>query len=212
MLSRSTLTWIALLSGETCLAAFALGVFWYQDWRYSLPTPRPASLRQPAVGNVIELTQIKSTSQPTLLHFFNPACPCSQFNLDHVRELIAEFDGKVRVVAVLEATAGMNVLEEFAKLNLNCDAVVDTNGEIARLSGVYSTPQGVVLDDRGRLYYRGNYNLGRYCVADETEFVRISLECCLAHRPPPDFSAAATVALGCQLPANVTLMTEARRS
>lgn len=212
MLTRPLLTWIALLSGEACLAALALGVFWYQDWRYSLPTPRPTMLRQPAVGEVVDLTQFisDSTQQPTLLHFFNPACPCSRFNLDHVRELIAEFEGRVRVVAVLEAAERTTALEQFAGLRLNCAVVVDTEGAIARQAGIYSTPQGVVLDARGRLYYRGNYNRGRYCTSPETAFVRLSLESCLAQQPAPKFPSAATVALGCELPANVGLLTEAR--
>lgn len=213
MLSRPTLTWIALLSGEVCLAALALGVFWYQDWQYSLPTPRPVALRQAAVGEFVELAALTDTAdsapRPTLLHFFNPACPCSQFNLDHVRELIAKFDGKVRVVAVLEVNETAEALEQFANLGLNCSALVDADGEIARQAGVYSTPQGVVLDEQGRLYYRGNYNLGRYCAAMETEFVRLSLESCLQQHSPPEFPAAATVALGCELPANVGLLTEA---
>jgi hypothetical protein len=212
MLTRPVLTWIALLSGEACLAALALGVFWYQDWRYSLPTPRPTTLRQPVVGEVVEFTPFASVSatQPTLLHFFNPACPCSQFNLDHVRELIAEFDGRIRFVAVLEATEHTTALEQFARLNLKCAAVVDAEGAIARQAGIYSTPQGVVLDERGRLYYRGNYNRGRYCTSPETEFVRLSLENCLARQPAPEFPPEATVALGCELPANVGLLTEAR--
>jgi hypothetical protein len=212
MLTRPVFTWIALLSGEACLAALALGVFWYQDWQYSLPTPRPTALRQPAVGEVVEFTQLASLSatQPTLLHFFNPACPCSQFNLDHLRELIAKFEGRVCVVAVLEATDQTAALEQFATLNLKCAAVVDAEGAIARQAGIYSTPQGVVLDERGRLYYRGNYNRGRYCTAPESEFVRLSLESCLAREPAPKFAPEATVALGCQLPANVGLLTEAR--
>jgi hypothetical protein len=214
MLTRPALTWIALLCGEACLAAVALGVFWYQDWQYSLPTPRPQALRQPAVGEVIELPQLaKSTAadqRPMLLHFFNPACPCSRFNVAHVRELIAKFENQVRVVAVLEANDPAAALEQFAKLDFNCSAVVDTHGDIARQVGVYSTPQGVVLDERGRLHFRGNYNRGRYCTAAESEFVRLSLENCLAHRPPLTFSNAATVALGCELPTNLGLLTEVR--
>lgn len=214
MLTRPVLTWIALLAGEACLAAVALGVFWYQDWRYSLPTPRPQTLRQPDVGEVIELPSLgkitPADQRPMLLHFFNPACPCSRFNVDHVRELIAKFENQVRVVAVLEASEPAAALEQFARLNLNCSAVVDTNGDIARLVGIYSTPQGVVLDEHSRLHFRGNYNRGRYCTAAESEFVRLSLENCLDHRPPLTFSAAATVALGCELPTNLGLLTEVR--
>ena len=30
---------IVLLVGEAVLASLAVGMFWYQDWQYSLPTP-----------------------------------------------------------------------------------------------------------------------------------------------------------------------------
>lgn len=210
MRTRPVLTWIALLGGEACLAALTIGVFWYQDWRYSLPTPRPAALVQPELGSLISLDElVRDSSRPVWLHFFNPNCPCSQFNLDHVRNVIAQFGDRVQVVAVLEATAPVH-LETWAKFHLNCPAVVDEGGAIAKRAGVYATPQGVVLDEHRRLYYRGNYNLARYCTAEETEFVRLAIEGCLAHQPAGSLPTAASVAVGCELPANRLLAKESR--
>ena len=203
MLTRTAITWITLLVGEACLAALAIGAFWFQDWRYSLPTPKPVALQQKAIGEQVVLAPVVGkSSRPTLLHFFNPDCPCSRFNLDHISDLIAKFDGRVRVVAVLETTDAAAALEAFESLGLDCEAVADPRGEIAASAGVYSTPQGVVLDEHSQLYFRGNYNRGRYCTAAETEFVRLSIEDCLAQLPPPQFPPAATVAVGCELPAN----------
>jgi hypothetical protein len=203
MLNRPVVTWIVLLVGEACLAMLAFGAFWFQDWRYSLPTPRPAELKQAAIGEKVLLpSAIGNSQQPTLLHFFNPDCPCSRFNLDHVRELIAKYGGRVRVVAVLETKDAEAALQAFQRLDLACEAVPDPSGEVAAWAGVYSTPQGVVLDERGQLYYRGNYNRGRYCTTAETEFVRVALDGCLAQLSPPHFSHEATIAVGCELPAN----------
>lgn len=203
MFNRPLITWIALLVGEACLASLAFGAFWWQDWRYSLPTPRPAVLKQTAIGEKVPLPPAIGDSQlPTLLHFFNPDCPCSRFNLDHIRQIIAKYAGQVRVVAVLETNDAAAARRAFERLDLHCEVVPDPKGEIADWAGVYSTPQGVVLDEQGLLYYRGNYNRGRYCTTAETEFVRVALDGCLAQLPPPVFSKAATVALGCELPAN----------
>jgi len=204
MLNRPVVTWIVLLVGEACLATLAFGAFWFQEWRYSLPTPRPVALQQTGVGEKVLLPPaIGNSKQPMLLHFFNPDCPCSRFNVDHVRQLIARYGGQVRVVAVLETSDPGEALQAFQHLDLACEAVPDPAGEIAAWAGVYSTPQGVVLDEQGRLYYRGNYNRGRFCTAAETEFVRIALDGCLAQLPPPQFPVEATIAVGCELPAKL---------
>ncbi len=203
------LKWSALLAGELALAMFAAGMFWYQDWQYSLPTPRPAALVQPELGTRLRILKPESLDdlatnanrRPTLLHFFNPACPCSQFNLTHVRRLLAKYGNGVRVIAVLETTDA-DALEQFRELNLRCEVVLDRRGAIAHQAGVYSTPQGVILAGDGKLFFRGNYNRGRYCTAPENEFVRRALEACLANRPLPEFPEAATIARGCSLPAD----------
>ena len=117
----------------------------------------------------------------------------------HLRRLVTIFADRVRVIAVIEVD-DPQALEEFRELNLACEVVLDQRGFIAHQAGVYSTPQGAVLASDGKLFYRGNYNLGRYCTAPENEFVRRALEACLANEPLPEFPAAATIAQGCPLP------------
>lgn len=198
-----------LIAGEFALAAFAAGMFWYQDWQYSLPTPRPAALMQPELGTRLRILRPESLDnlatnperRPTLLHFFNPGCPCSRFNITHLRRLRTKFGDAVRVIAVIESD-DPQAFEEFRELHLPCEVVVDERGTIAEQAGVYSTPQGVVLTGDGGLFFRGNYNRGRYCTAPENEFVRRALEACLTNQPLPEFPAAATIAQGCALPAD----------
>lgn len=209
MISGHLLKWCMLIAGELALAAFAAGMFWYQDWQYSLPTPRPAALVQPDFGTRLRILESQSLDdlatnddqRPTLLHFFNPGCPCSRFNITHVRRLLTNVGDRVRVIAVIEADDPES-LEQFRELQLSCEVVVDEGHTIARQAGVYSTPQGVILHGDGKLYFRGNYNLGRYCTAPANEFVRRALEACVANQPLPEFPEAATIALGCALPAS----------
>ncbi len=186
----------------------AFAAFWYQDLQYTLPTPRPPSLVQPIQGTRPDLGVLllpEQSAQPELLHFFNPRCPCSRFNITHLRTLAAGYGDKVRFVAILQAEPDEmeDAMEAFSDLGLGMEAVVDTSGEIARRCGVYSTPQAVLLDTEGALYYRGNYNLTRYCSNKDTEFVRIALDSLVKSAPSPHFPDVATISYGCELPANL---------
>jgi len=199
--------WLAL--GSTVgMLGFVGGMFWYQDWRYDLPTPRPANLMQPPIGSRIPSPPAvmaalgEGATRPVFLHFMNPACPCTKFNREHVTALARRFGTDVTFLAVLEAAPDTDPAAAFASFGLPMRAVEDADGAIARAYGVYSTPQAVLVDARGRLRFRGNYNASRYCTDERTEFARIALERLLAGRPLGSIPAAATRAYGCALPAN----------
>ena len=196
-------TWIVLLSTCLCLSAI-VAVFWHQDWQYSMPAVRPADLQQPDMGAKLALASVgmpAEKSKPIFLHFFNPDCPCSRFNIEHVRALIRRHHRNVRFIAVLQGEGGARRLAgSFRKLDLGIESIVDEHGEIARLTGVYATPQAALIDPNGRLYYRGNYNLTRYCTSPETEFARIALDKMLAGRPSEPVNIAASTAYGCPRP------------
>ncbi len=196
---KTTLKTLTVLFSCALLLGIAAAAFWYQDWQYSRPTPRPAALVQPAVGSVpLALAALETGpgGRPLFLHFFNPGCPCSRFNLDHVRDLTAKYRGRVRFVAVVPGG-------DANSLGLPMETVADKDGAIARACGVYSTPQAVLLDSAGRLYYRGNYNSSRYCTASGSQYARIALESLLAGSPPPHLPPAATIAYGCPLPSSI---------
>lgn len=203
-----------LVVGATVAVLMGLvgGAFWHEDMRYSLPTPRPAALVQPEIGTVLDLSDVADARdpRPTLLHFFNPACPCSRFNLEHVRGLVAQFGRQVRFVAVLEdATTGADSRAAFARLEVGMPAVVDDGGDIAAACGVYSTPQAVLLEADGRLCFRGNYNITRYCADPATEFARLAILDLLARRTPAAPPPESATAYGCELPRFPTVRDDA---
>ena len=190
--SRIPAWWRSIAAGV--LAGVLLGgigwIFWQQDLQYRLPTPRPASWHRPAVATVVALSgdlerlRDGQPGRPLLLHFFNPSCPCSRFNVDHVRALAAEFGRDVQVVAVLAEGEPEAMRAAYRTLGLDVPYVVDADRRLADALGVYSTPQAAILDAGSRLYYVGNYNRSRYCRDRETEYARLALEALLAGAPP----------------------------
>src|SRR5450432_2173879 len=87
MRKGSVIIWLVLLSiGITAL-------FWYNDLIYSLPTPVPSNYRTVGLGEKIPLAmKLRSTgNKPIFLHFFNPDCPCSRFNVTHFKSLVKQY-------------------------------------------------------------------------------------------------------------------------
>jgi hypothetical protein len=189
--ARTSARWRPFAAGAFAAALLAgIGwTFWQQDLQYRLPTPRPADWRRPVVASAIalppDLAAVRAGGQnrPLLLHFFNPSCPCSRFNVDHVRALAERFGAEVDIVAVLAEGEPASMRDAYRALGLDVPYVVDADRRLAASLGVYSTPQAAVLDAESRLYYVGNYNRTRYCRDRETEYARLALEALLAGAP-----------------------------
>jgi hypothetical protein len=152
-------------------------LFWSQQLQYLLPTPAPAGY-QP-VAKEVSLSELPESLNTVdrpylLLHFFNPDCPCSRFNLKHLRQLHHEFSGQLNITLVIPYwadSAKAIQMADFAKY-----LYVDTDLSLSKKCGVYSTPQAVLMGPEGKSLYTGNYNTSRYCGNKETEYVRLALE------------------------------------
>jgi uncharacterized protein DUF6436 len=202
--SKSRFRIAALVGAELTLFSVVAAAFWFQDLRYSLPAPRPKNWKAPAMGASPRLPAQFSAStdgRPIAFNFYNSACPCSRFNLDHVRRLAALYGSRVRFVLVMEGGTQLEQEGAFRSLNLEAEPCYDPTGKIALNLGVYATPQAVVVDSNRRLVYRGNYNLGRFCVDPRTEFVRAALENTTSGKPLPTIMAQPIPAYGCAISA-----------
>lgn len=175
-------------------------IFWYTDWKYSLPTPIPEQYRAVASGTPVDLDGKLSlaSDKPVFLHFFNPDCPCSRFNMPYFKSLVKKYGDRVSFGIVVLNDKSHTAKEIQHKFDL--DVPVSFDSSIAAACGVYSTPQAVLLDASRHLYYRGNYNKSRYCTDTKTNYAQMAIDSLFGHVTRPAFTAYALKAYGCQLP------------
>lgn len=195
---------IIVFSWLGVLAAGIIALFWYNELQYSLPTPVPKNHQAVAFGQQIKLDDKLTfrNKKPVFLHFFNPDCPCSRFNIKHFKELVKQYGNQVNFAVVLLTDKYYTPKEVQRKFNLTVPVVVDP--AMAVKCGVYSTPQAAIINTDQKLYYRGNYNQSRYCTNENTEYAKIALNGMLQHNTHLVFNQFALKAYGCRLP-NCTL-------
>ena len=173
-------------------------IFWNQELKYSLPTPVPSGYQAVVPGTSVEASFDRVKHQASFLHFYNPDCPCSRFNARHLKSLIRSYGDSVQVVIVVERAA--DLVKAKAEFGDNLSYLIDDDKLIARQCGVYSTPQAAIIDDGGRLFFRGNYNKTRYCTQKATNFAELALIAMLNHQPAPVFGLLSSQSYGCSLP------------
>jgi hypothetical protein len=175
-------------------------LFWYNEWVYHLPTPIPENYKPVSQGKFIKLKGPLEVdhSKPLFLHFFNPDCPCSRFNISNFKSLVKQYGRQVNFVIIVMNNKLYTAKEIQDKFDLNVPVLFDAS--IATSCGVYSTPQAVLLDTGHKLYYRGNYNISRYCTDEKTSYAKIAIAGLLHDHKKIIFNQLALRAYGCRLP------------
>lgn len=186
--------WLTFLFGTI------LVLFWENEYKYSLPTPIPKNHHDVAIGTHIDLEKRTSKkSKPVFIHFFNPDCPCSRFNVPHVSGLIKKYGDRIDFeIVVLNKEKNFTVAEIQSKFGADIPVFFDE--AIAEKCGVFSTPQAVLLDASQNLYYRGNYNKTRYCTNADSNYAQMAIDSLLNQNYNPTFDALALRTYGCSLP------------
>jgi thiol-disulfide isomerase/thioredoxin len=175
-------------------------LFWRNEWIYSLPTPVPANYKAVEPGTTIDVAPLLpfKTHRPVFLHFFNPDCPCSRFNIPHFKSLVKQYGDQV-LFAIVPVTNKKFTTADIQHL-FKMDIPVVFDSTLAATCGVYSTPQAAIIDTNQQLYYRGNYNKSRYCANPKTEYARQALDQLFHNNAAILFDQFALKAYGCQLP------------
>ena len=197
---------MAIAVAFLALCSICVGcVFWKQEMQYRLPTPVPEDYKTVVVGSQIALPATLKKSTAWFLHFYSPDCPCSRFNVQHLRQLIGTYSDSVAIAVVVASDAdGDRARKVFGD---RVSIVNDIDGAIAKSCGVYSTPQAAIVDNDGKLFYRGNYNVSRYCTSRASNFAELSLVALLNKQLPPQFGLLATESYGCSLDKDNTNLT-----
>lgn len=191
-----------IVFGVLALCFSCMGfLFWHQEMKYALPTPIPNGYIAKLPEEVITLpsNHVFPDSQAIYLHFFNPDCPCSRFNLKHFQSLKRQFENDVKIYAVIPAYADFNYAKEMID-DASIHIIQDREDELANACGVYATPQAVIINKQRKLFYRGNYNRTRYCTLKESNYAEIALSALVKGEKPPVFNFFATQSYGCELP------------
>lgn len=133
----------------------------------------------------------------TVVHFWDPDCPCSRFNERHVNSIVATFRGRgVRflVVARNGGTLTGAALQARAQAAFGRDVrlVAAAPRSVAELTP--SSPATAILDAHGQLAYFGPYSSGALCTAGTGAFVEKVLDQLLAGHNPQQWN---TWASGC---------------
>lgn len=191
--------WIAgvwLLVLMTIIASF----FWFNQLVYSLPTPIPDKYVAVEVGRKVNIKPKLTfpNDKPVFLHFFNPDCPCSRFNIPQFEKLIKNYSGKVNFAVVLMSDKPFTEKDIQERFGLKIPVIKDDS--LAISCGVYSTPQAVILLKSNTLYYRGNYNKSRYCTDEKTSYAKQALDEALMGSKTIHVDPLALIAYGCKLP------------
>ncbi|HYV93591.1 MAG TPA: hypothetical protein VE978_17585 [Chitinophagales bacterium] len=175
-------------------------LFWYNEWVYSLPTPVPKKHITRQMGEYVDISRQfqTDTAKPVFLHFFNPTCPCSKFNIPHFKSLVKKYGDRVTFAIVVMSKDSYSVEQIQNRFDLAIPVSFDTT--LAISCGVYSTPQAVLLGKDRKLYYRGNYNKNRYCTDVKSNYAQMAIDSILNYKQDPIFGLSASKAYGCQLP------------
>jgi hypothetical protein len=196
------------------LLAGIVALFWRYEWVYNLPTPVPAGYQEVKPGVRIDLPKDQSAmirmtglaqgqgtgKKPLFLHFFNPDCPCSRFNMPHFKALVKSYHGQVDFAIVLMTDKKYTAGQIRDRFDLPYPIAVLTDSALALACGVYSTPQAVIIDTAQKLFFRGNYNRSRYCADEKSSYAKMAIEGLLQNNLTQNFSPLALKAYGCQLP------------
>lgn len=133
-----------------------IGIFWYQELRFLKPTPVPINYQTVLAGQAITLvgTVPLPTGRPVFLHFINPDCPCSRFNMPRYKQLVEQYQDKIQFCAVLQVADSSRTISQFQmQYSLTIPVILDAQNWLP--PAVY-----ILLHKRPLLMHKANFTIG----------------------------------------------------
>lgn len=147
-----------------------------------------------------EVRALTAGAKLTVVFFFSAHCPCQSAHDPRILALHARYASRgVRFVAVdAEATAAVDVdAREAEYRHYPFGIVSDPDGKLADELGAEFATFTVVVDEAGRVLYRGGIDSDRSHLTDDAEpWLDEALAALLEGKPP---KVAESKALGCAL-------------
>jgi hypothetical protein len=109
----------------------------------------------------------RSQTQPTLVIFFHPRCPCSKAALSELQRLMLKTQFQMRVVAVLVIPQRMpenwsnGGFAQAIAATPGLSRVVDVNADEAEKFGIRTSGHAKLFDRSGRLLFSGGLTASR---------------------------------------------------
>lgn len=186
------------LSLLVLIFSIIIGIFWYKDAQYALPTAKPANFKTVEINTVISVDdKLLSVEKPSYFHFFQPSCPCSRFNLKHYESLHRKYSKDFNFYCVIPPNSDLAWTKDLVEIS-DIKIIIDHNKRLANKCGVYSTPQAVILKTDASIYYKGNYNKGRYCTVKSSNYAETALMALQQGKSLPKMGHFALIPYGCE--------------
>lgn len=156
-------------------AVMVVGGFWQFKGLYMVPVP--PVVPPPALGTAER--PFVTGQVGTLVVAWNPDCPCSRSENAHMARLAETFlrqGVSVRVLVTATPGAQSEAEQGWVKAGLPMSHELDENGVKAEKLGISATPGAVLLDNGGRIVYRGSLHAARFCDSDDLAFAQRAME------------------------------------
>lgn len=155
--------------------------------------------------NLIVKDQLENKKIGTIsvVHFWNPDCPCNRFNEVHVKKIISDYaDKNVKFTIVVSGSTKeeRNQRHALAQKIFKHSAVKEIRSDWPMQAGPPSSPAVGVINRQGELVYFGPYSLGAQCAPDKGKFVESVLDGLYASKKSTDKKQLNTLAVGCFCP------------
>lgn len=146
--------------------------------------------------------QGKKLKPISVVHFWNPDCPCNRFNEVHVKKIISDYAEKnVQFTIVVSGNSEeqRKLLRERASKTFTHHGVTNIRSDWPMDKGPPSSPAVGVVNSNGELVYFGPYSLGANCSPDKGKFVETVLDH-LHDKKQRQKKQLNTLAVGCFCP------------
>lgn len=158
----------------------------------------------PRLENLVKASYNKENKAAiSVIHFWDPGCPCSRFNEVHVKNIISTYAAKnVQFTIVVKGSTAevRNERMRLAQQVFQGFAVKEIRDDWPLQNGPPSSPAVAVINRQGQLVYFGPYSLGARCAPDKGQFVETVLDTLDSKNNSASKKQLNTLAVGCFCP------------